>query len=185
VLTDNDHAIKGSYHSLKSNKTHKNSVIPHVQSATSDVVVEKTDEEKKKELAEQEKKDKVFTQRLFELNKPERGWFLLGIMVTLANGCGFPVAGLILAEFIAVLSDTKASDFMTQIYYLSLYFIILAFAFLLLNTMQIYLFTRVGEALTLRIRRDTFFKMLRMPCSWFDKNENTPGSLASRLSSDC
>ena len=148
-------------------------------------MVEKTEEEKKKEKDDQEKAEKLFVKRLWSLNKPERGLFALGILVTLGNGTGFPFAGLILAEFITLLSDSSDSDFMTEVYKYSLYFIILGFSILILYTMQIYLFTRVGESLTLRIRKDTFSKMIHMPCSWFDKDENTPGSLASRLSSDC
>lgn len=49
---------------------------------------------------------------------------------------------------------------------------------------QIIFFIIVGEGLTLRIRRDCFAKMLRMPGSWFDVPRNNPGALASRLSSD-
>lgn len=39
--------------------------------------------------------------------------------------------------------------------------------------------------LTLRIRKDTFRRILRMPVSFFDKPENNSGTLTSRLSVDC
>ena len=43
----------------------------------------------------------------------------------------------------------------------------------------------VGERLTLKLRSDTFRKLLRMPISFFDEPKNNAGTLTSRLSVDC
>ena len=55
VLSENNHAIRASFHSLKINKSHKKSVgcvDNNILTTSSAVVVEKTDEEKKREKAE-------------------------------------------------------------------------------------------------------------------------------------
>jgi len=42
----------------------------------------------------------------------------------------------------------------------------------------------VAESLTLRIRRECYKKIMRMPISYFDIPENGPGGLSSRLAAD-
>ena len=41
--------------------------------------------------------------RLFEYNKDERGYFIIGMIAALCNGCVFPIFSLFLARIIAVL----------------------------------------------------------------------------------
>ena len=39
--------------------------------------------------------------------------------------------------------------------------------------------------MTERIRNETYFKILKMPIPWFDKPQNSSGSLSARLAADC
>ena len=41
------------------------------------------------------------------------------------------------------------------------------------------------ESLQIKIRKEAYIKMLRMPMSWFDKPENNAGTLSARLAVDC
>ena len=43
----------------------------------------------------------------------------------------------------------------------------------------------MAEFLTVKLRYDTFRKLLRMPIPFFDKAENNAGTLTARLSVDC
>lgn len=43
----------------------------------------------------------------------------------------------------------------------------------------------MAEFLTVKLRYDTFKKLLRMPIPFFDKAENNAGTLTARLSVDC
>ncbi|KAL4426347.1 hypothetical protein ABPG74_006285 [Tetrahymena malaccensis] len=147
----------------------------------------------KEELAAQEEKEKqaYFKQleknmwtRLFTMNKPERPQFIYGIFYTALSGACFPLCGLILGEFISVLSNPHASDFDSKRSMLAIYFIIIGVIGFFLNVLKFYYFTRVGEGLTLRVRQELLRKMLKMPGAWFDKNENNPGTLSARLASD-
>ena len=43
----------------------------------------------------------------------------------------------------------------------------------------------IGDYITRRIRSETFYKMLKMPVSWFDISKNNVGNLSTKLSIDC
>jgi ABC-type multidrug transport system fused ATPase/permease subunit len=46
------------------------------------------------------------------------------------------------------------------------------------------MFGIAGERLTMRLRKMAFAAILRQEIAWFDKSENSTGSLCARLSSD-
>lgn len=54
----------------------------------------------------------------------------------------------------------------------------------LINIMQHYNFAAMGEYLTKRIRERLFSKMLTFEVGWFDQEENSTGSVCSRLAKD-
>lgn len=62
---------------------------------------------------------------------------------------------------------------------------LLAIAAFILNFLQQTIFVNIGESITSKIRAETYFKILKMPISWFDRPKNASGSLSSRLASDC
>lgn len=64
--------------------------------------------------------------KLFILNKPEQGYFYIGLLVALINGTSFPFSGLIMGEFIDALARTGDSDFRDRVNRLALYFVIVA-----------------------------------------------------------
>ncbi|EDK31467.1 multidrug resistance protein-like transporter family ABC domain protein (macronuclear) [Tetrahymena thermophila SB210] len=138
----------------------------------------------KEELKKLKEEESGMMKRLYEINKPERIYFYLGALFALLNGTMFPLSGFVLGEFVEVLSKPWASDFREKADLLSLLFVFLAIGSQVFTTLQQYLFTRVGEGLTLRVRQDVYKKMLRMPAGWFDRPENNPGSLSARLSVD-
>ena len=46
------------------------------------------------------------------------------------------------------------------------------------------MFGIAGERLTMRLRKMAFSAILKQEIGWFDKSENSTGSLCARLSSD-
>ncbi len=46
------------------------------------------------------------------------------------------------------------------------------------------MFGIAGERLTMRLRKMAFAAILRQEIAWFDKSEDSTGSLCARLSSD-
>ncbi|KAM3147561.1 hypothetical protein pb186bvf_000368 [Paramecium bursaria] len=131
--------------------------------------------------------------RLFEYNKDERCYFVIGMIAALCNGCVFPIFSLFLARIIAVLvqlgsstaSDSQFADAQDEANRIGLYFFFIGLASVILWGIQNFFLTIVGEQLTLKLRQATYRKLLRMPISYFDLPKNNAGTLTSRLSVDC
>ncbi|KAL4480238.1 hypothetical protein ABPG74_020754 [Tetrahymena malaccensis] len=122
--------------------------------------------------------------KLLEINKPEQIYIYLGLIFASINGATWPVCGLLLGEYYDVLFDPTKSDFRDRADMLAIYFVILAVICQVGYLLQNVLFTRVGESLTLRIRKDVYTKILKMPCAWFDQPDNNPGNLSTKLQQD-
>lgn len=67
----------------------------------------------------------------------------------------------------------------------ALYFFIIGCAAFVLWAIQSFCLSYVGERLTLKLRSDTFRKLLRMPIPYYDEPKNNAGTLTSRLAVDC
>ncbi|KAL4480239.1 hypothetical protein ABPG74_020755 [Tetrahymena malaccensis] len=142
-----------------------------------------------KQNAKQPKNKQKFTnfqliKKLIAINKPEINYFYAGLLVALINGSAQPVSGLLLGEYFDVLFDPSKPDFRERADMLSIYFVIVAVMCLFGNLLQNILFSRVGEGLTLRMRKEVYSKFLKMPCSWFDQPDNNPGNLSIKLQQD-
>ncbi|EDK31811.1 multidrug resistance protein-like transporter family ABC domain protein (macronuclear) [Tetrahymena thermophila SB210] len=122
--------------------------------------------------------------KLIAINKPEINYFYAGLLVALINGAAQPVSGLLLGEYFDVLFGPSKSDFRERADMLTIYFVILAVVCLIGNLLQVIIFSRVGESLTLRMRKEVYSKLLKMPCSWFDQPDNNPGNLSTKLQQD-
>lgn len=145
------------------------------------------EEAAKKKAEEKEKKalEKAVMSRLFAINKSEKGILILAIFICLANGTIFPLFSIILSDMLEVFTDYQNPEFRSRADNNALFFFICAIAALILNTLQLGLMGHVGESLTMKLRTSIFFKLLKMDIAWFDKPENSPGALATKLSTDC
>ncbi|EAR93470.2 ABC transporter family protein (macronuclear) [Tetrahymena thermophila SB210] len=122
--------------------------------------------------------------KLIAINKPEINYLYFGLLVAFINGGSWPVSGLLLGEYFDVLFDPSKSDFRERADLLAIYFVILAVVCQIGYLLQNVFFTRVGEGLTLRMRKEVYSKLLKMPCSWFDQPDNNPGNLSTKLQQD-
>src|SRR5690606_36267737 len=91
---------------------------------------------------------------------------------------------LLLTSMLEVFTLVGTDDYRDKANRISLYFVLLAIGALIVNALQMGMFGHIGENLTLRIRVDVFNKLLKMPMSWFDHPDNTPGALAAKLATD-
>lgn len=66
-----------------------------------------------------------------------------------------------------------------------LYFFAVGVLELIGHIVQLHAFNLVGQSVTFNLRRDLFSKLLHKTMRFFDKKQNNPGFLASKLGSDC
>lgn len=80
----------------------------------------------KKESKKIKEEESGMLKRLYEINRPEKIYFYLGVFFALLNGTMFPLSGFVLGEFVEVLSKPEDSDFRKRANLLSLFFVFLA-----------------------------------------------------------
>lgn len=119
-----------------------------------------------------------------KLNSPEKFHLFVGCICAFLFGGVEPAVGLIYSMAYGLLAYPNLEDQSIRIRNLSLGIFgiyVLAGILQFLSTLT---FTKAGEELTLRMRLFTFKAMLRCEISWFDHEQNSVGSLITRLSSD-
>eukprot|EP01017_Pseudomicrothorax_dubius_P007833 TRINITY_DN124_c0_g1_i6.p1 TRINITY_DN124_c0_g1~~TRINITY_DN124_c0_g1_i6.p1 ORF type:complete len:1219 (+),score=330.83 TRINITY_DN124_c0_g1_i6:81-3659(+) len=124
------------------------------------------------------------TKRLYAYSKPDCGYLLLGVAGALLNGGVWPILAIILAQTIYKLSIVDVASFRNDADQIGLYFLYLAIAALVANTLQFSMFAVVSERLTRRLREQLFRKIMRMHIGWFDEEKNQPGKLSALLAAD-
>ncbi|KAG1370985.1 ABC transporter B family member 4 [Cocos nucifera] len=126
---------------------------------------------------------KVPLRRLAYLNKPELPVFLLGSIAAIVNGVILPIFAILLSNVINAFYQPphklkKDSNFW------SLMFLVFGVVSLLALPARSYFFAVAGSKLIRRIRLMTFEKVINMEIEWFDKPENSSGTIGARLSAD-
>ncbi|GLU01998.1 hypothetical protein SLE2022_192710 [Rubroshorea leprosula] len=122
--------------------------------------------------------------RLLALNLPEWKQASLGCLGAILFGAVQPVYAFAMGSMISVyfLTDHAEIKKKTRIY--ALCFLVLSILSLLINILQHYNFAYMGEYLTKRVRERMLSKILTFEVGWFDQDENSSGSVCSRLAKD-
>jgi len=134
--------------------------------------------------AEKKKLQRSLTKRLYELNKPERCTYFIGVILCLLDGCIMPLFGLLLARTVKTIAVPSDPDFRRDANLYALMFFILGLVSIFTFGLKQTFLGAAGEGLTERIRAKTFDKMMRMHIGWFDDPKNLPGILTTRLAVD-
>nr|XP_029124116.1 ABC transporter B family member 4-like isoform X2 [Elaeis guineensis] len=134
------------------------------------------------EVPPREQKE-VPLRHLAYLNKPELPVFLLGSIAAIVDGIILPIFAILLSNVINTFYQPphkleKDSNFW------SLMFLVFGVVSLLALPARSYFFAIAGSQLIRRIRLMTFEKVINMEIEWFDKPENSSGTIGARLSAD-
>eukprot|EP01135_Chromosphaera_perkinsii_P004635 Nk52_evm28s292 gene=Nk52_evmTU28s292 len=121
--------------------------------------------------------------RLYEYNKPERMYILIGVVCALGTGCIMPAFAVIFSEMVNVLNK-PADEVESDSVFWSMMFLVIAVGASICYFVQVYFLTLAGAKLTSRLREMTFDTMIKMDISWFDMPENSSGALTAKLASD-
>ncbi|XP_051225559.1 ABC transporter B family member 11 [Lolium perenne] len=121
--------------------------------------------------------------RLFNLNKPEVPFLLLGSIAASVHGVIFPLFGIIMSSIIKSFYEPpdklrKDSSFWALIC------VVLGVASLISIPAEYFLFGIAGGKLIERVRTLSFQNIVRQEVAWFDNPSNSSGALGTRLSVD-
>ncbi|ORX88666.1 P-loop containing nucleoside triphosphate hydrolase protein [Basidiobolus meristosporus CBS 931.73] len=118
-------------------------------------------------------------------NYQEIGYTITGSLSSIINGGINPVFAILFAHYVTDLStsitDSDATNNKNHWTLLLLYVSVAAFIAQWLST---YSFLIASERLSTRLRSSCFRSILRQDIGWFDRKENTAGSLTSSLALD-
>uniref|UniRef100_A0A0D3EPU9 MDR-like ABC transporter n=1 Tax=Oryza barthii TaxID=65489 RepID=A0A0D3EPU9_9ORYZ len=127
--------------------------------------------------------EKASILRLFSLNKPEAFVLALGSITAAMHGVIFPVFGILVSSAIKMFYEPR-SELLKNSRLLGSMFPVLGISTFLLIPTEYFLFGLAGGKLVERIRSLTFKSVMYQEISWFDKPENSSGSIGARLSTD-
>jgi len=121
--------------------------------------------------------------RIFALNRPEMPYFAIGCVSSGIAGSVQPIFAFLIASFITVFF--KPSDEMLDeaSFWSWMFFVIACGIFFGILTQQ-WSFGVMGNELNGRVRSMMLKNMLFQEIGWFDREENSSGILATRLSTD-
>lgn len=122
--------------------------------------------------------------RLLSLNAPEWRQGLIGSLSAAAFGSVQPIYALTVGGMISAFFAQSHHEIQGRIRTYSFIFSLLSLASLTLNLLQHYNFAYMGERLTKRIRLRMLEKILSFEAAWFDEEQNSSGTVCSRLSNE-
>lgn len=136
------------------------------------------------ELEVHEKPYDVPMKRIFDLNKPEWPFNLVGCLAAAVVGASFPAFAVLFGEVYYVLGLQDPEEVMRETINFSILFIVVGVVTGIGTFLQMYMFGLAGVRMTARLRTMTFGAMLKQEMGWYDEDSNSVGALCARLSSD-
>ncbi|KAK9351962.1 P-loop containing nucleoside triphosphate hydrolase protein [Lipomyces doorenjongii] len=122
---------------------------------------------------------------LYKLNSAENHYNILGAIMSAITGLGYDAMGLFFGRCVQAFGAIPDYDYMTRqiAIFSGLFFMLACFQFVV-TALALAFFSFTSQKLVRRIRISTFRQMLRQDISFYDRDENTTGSLTSMLSQD-
>lgn len=163
-----------------------------------DLHTESNSNDEEAEKAKKELEDKKFTE-----NKPKLWSYVTGNWNLLISGCicslccgsmmpifAIPLAWMIdiLSRYDAVRAFSNSADLeplRSDTTKVVIFFFVMSVIVLVVNALQVYIFTRLGQTVTSKLRINLYRHLLTREVAFFDKPEHNIGTLTSLLSSDC
>ncbi|MFH4974092.1 hypothetical protein AB6A40_000801 [Gnathostoma spinigerum] len=155
--------------------------MSRAMSGTSNIEIE-LDEMKLESAEKKVNPSSIFTILKFARNE----WLMLAIalIASILRGFVFPVFSLIYGSMFQALSQATDSEKLHGAVMNAIYFTLLGVGSGSVATVSGYMFGKVGEDLTRRMRKTLFAHILSQDGEYFDSYEHSTGKLAVRLASD-
>ncbi|MBA0705010.1 hypothetical protein Golax_017229, partial [Gossypium laxum] len=122
--------------------------------------------------------------RLLASTLPEWKQATLGCLSAILFGAVQPLSAFTMASMISIFFLTDHGEIKEKIKVYALSFLGLSLFSLIINIIQHYNFSYMGEHLTKRIREKMLSRVLTFEVGWFDQDENSSGTVCARLEKD-
>ncbi|KAK4280943.1 hypothetical protein QN277_012495 [Acacia crassicarpa] len=122
--------------------------------------------------------------RLLSLNSSEWKQGLIGSLSAIASGSVQPIYAFTVGGVISAFFVESHEEMRHRIRNYCFIFSFLALASIILNLIQHYNISYMGEKLTKRVRLSMLEKILTFETAWFEEEQNSSGALCSRLSNE-
>ncbi|KAA8537503.1 hypothetical protein F0562_027111 [Nyssa sinensis] len=121
---------------------------------------------------------------LVKLNAPEWPYAVLGSLGAILAGMEAPLFALGITYILTAFYSHDDHQIKQEVQRVSLIFVGVALITILIYLLQHYFYTLMGERLTARVRLLMFSAILSNEVGWFDLDENSTGSLTSKLAAN-
>jgi len=127
--------------------------------------------------------------RMWQYSKLECCSLITAILACIVQGACTPVLSIFVGELMQVFpksipKDYNKDDFSYEVNMNCLGIFIICILNFIFSWISIYLLGTIAERTILRVRKEVFGKIVRLPIPWHDMPENDPGKLASVLAVD-
>ena len=140
-------------------------------------------EQKPKEKKEK-KEIKINKKKIWELVSDHKCSLIIGILSGLIYGSVSPFVGVYLGKTIFSLSLNDPDKIESDIFPFIIFFIIISVVGGLSIFLKIWKLQSLGLIISLKIKKKMIKKYLELNMSYFDNNENSPGTLSTKLAID-
>jgi len=137
---------------------------------------------KKKKKKKVKKLDKSILNRIWEMQKPEKKYFIAGGLSSIILGAMLPLIGLILSRILNIFYSTNKHHLYQGSSLWACMFLILAVASGIGFYVQLYSYAVIGESLTRRLREKAFQRLLTLEIGYFDTT--SVGAITAQLAHD-
>ncbi|KAK9449450.1 P-loop containing nucleoside triphosphate hydrolase protein [Limtongia smithiae] len=123
-------------------------------------------------------------QFLFNLARPEKRINLLAIFFTIIMAAGYPYLSTVYSNSVDALGDTDEFSRNRRMRQYNITYLAMGAIEFFCPIMAVGLFSYAGQRLVRRVRMQTLRQIVRQDIAFFDKTENTAGSLTAAISKD-
>jgi ABC-type multidrug transport system fused ATPase/permease subunit len=106
----------------------------------------------------------------------------MGILGAIVNGSIWPFFNIAFSNILSLMID--AAEHESEIDNYCLLFLATAVGGAICTFLYKFPFDVYGQGVVYEVRKEVFDKLLRLPVSFYDKKENTPGAISTKLASD-
>jgi len=121
---------------------------------------------------------------ILQYNRPEWKYIALGVFGSFIMGLSTPIYAIIFGKTLGILDNLDADVLRKQSNFYALIYLIIGVFTGIGALLRSFMFAIAGESLACRLRALAFQSILNQEMAFFDRQENSVGSLCSRLSSD-